>query len=75
MYTTHILVFETNSEIKHNLRISTHSYHLVQLPHISIVFIVRGSAGRFLLVYLSARRLRSSGYYSKYQNGDLSSGF
>ena len=40
-----------------------------------IVFIVRSSAGRLLLVYLSARRLRSSGYYPKYQNGALSSGF
>ena len=40
-----------------------------------VVSIVRSSAGRFLLVYLSARRLRSSGYYPKYQNGPLSSGF
>ena len=32
-------------------------------------------AGSLLLVYLSARRLRSSGYYPKYQNGALSSGF
>ena len=30
-----------------------------------IVSIVRSSAGRHLLVYLSARRLRSSGYYPK----------
>jgi len=37
--------------------------------------IVRSSAGRPLLVYLSARRLRSSGYYPKYQNSDLTSGF
>ena len=35
----------------------------------------RSSAGRLMLVYLSARRLRSSGYYPKYQNGALSSGF
>ena len=28
-----------------------------------------------LLVYFSARRLRSSGYYPKYQNGALSNGF
>ena len=28
-----------------------------------VVSIVHSSAGRFLLVYLSARRLRSSGYY------------
>jgi len=28
-----------------------------------VVFIVRSSAGRLLLEYLSARRLRSSGYY------------
>ena len=28
-----------------------------------------------LLEYLSARRLRSSGYYPKYQNGTLLSGF
>ena len=33
------------------------------------------SAGRLLLVYLSGRRLRSSGYYPKYQNGAISSGF
>ena len=39
------------------------------------VSIVRSSAGRLLLVYLSPRRLRSSGYYPKYQNGVLSSGF
>ena len=31
-----------------------------------VVSIVRSSAGRLLLVYLSARRLRSSGYYPKY---------
>jgi hypothetical protein len=40
-----------------------------------VVFIVRSSAGKLLLVYLSAHRLRSSGYYPKYQNGALSSGF
>ena len=40
-----------------------------------IVYIVRSSAGRLLLVYLSARWLRSSGYYPKHQNGALSSGF
>ena len=34
-----------------------------------VVSIVRSSGGRLLLVYLSARRLRSSGYYPKYQNG------
>jgi hypothetical protein len=39
-----------------------------------VVSIVRISAGRLLLVYLSARRLRSSGYYPKYQYGALSSG-
>jgi hypothetical protein len=33
-----------------------------------VVSIVRRSAGRLLLEYLSARRLRSSGYYPKYQN-------
>jgi archaeosine-15-forming tRNA-guanine transglycosylase len=38
-----------------------------------VVSIVRSSAGRLLLVYLSARRLRSSGYYPKYQNGVISS--
>ena len=37
--------------------------------------IVRSSAGKLLLVYLLARRLRCSGYYTKYQNGALSSGF
>ena len=40
-----------------------------------VVSFVRSSAGRLLVVYLSARRLRSSGYYPKYQNGALSSGF
>ena len=40
-----------------------------------VVSIVRSRAGRLLLVYLSDRRLRSSGYYPKYQNGALSSGF
>ena len=40
-----------------------------------VVSIVHGSAGRLLLEYLSARRLRSSGYYPKYQNGAFSSGF
>jgi len=40
-----------------------------------VVSIVRSSAGRFLLVYFSDSRLRSSGYYPKYQNGALSSGF
>jgi hypothetical protein len=40
-----------------------------------VVSIVRSSAGRPLLEYLSARRLRSSGYYPNYQNGALSSGF
>ena len=39
------------------------------------VSIVRSSAGRLLLVYLSARQLRSSGYYPEYQNDALSSGF
>ena len=41
----------------------------------SVVSIVRSSAGRLLLVYLSARRLLSYGYYPEYQNGVLSSGF
>jgi len=40
-----------------------------------VVSIVRNSAGRLLLEHLSARLLRSSGYYPKYQNGALSSGF
>ena len=40
-----------------------------------VVSIVCSSAGRLVLVYLSARRLRSSGYYPKHQNGILSSGF
>jgi len=40
-----------------------------------VVSIVRSSAGRLLLKYLSARRLRSSGYYSENQNGALSIGF
>jgi len=40
-----------------------------------VVSIDRSSAERLLLVYLSARLLRSSGYYSTYQNGALSSGF
>ena len=40
-----------------------------------VVSIIRSSVGRLLLVYLSARRLRSSGYYTKYQNDAHSSGF
>ena len=40
-----------------------------------VVSIFRSSAGRLLLVYLSARRLRSSGYYPEHQNGAHSSGF
>ena len=40
-----------------------------------VVSIFRSSAGRRLLVFLTARRLRSSGYYPKYKNGGLSSGF
>ena len=36
-----------------------------------VVSIVRSSTGRLLLVYLSARWLRSSGYYPKYQNRAL----
>jgi len=40
-----------------------------------VVSIVHSSAGRLPLEYLSARRLRSSGYYPKYQNGALSNGF
>ena len=39
------------------------------------VSIVCSSAGRLLLENLSVRRLHSSGYYPKYQNGALSSGF
>jgi hypothetical protein len=35
------------------------------------VSIVRSSAGRLLLEYLSARRLRSYGFYPKQQNGAL----
>ena len=42
---------------------------------VGVVSIVCSSAGRLLLVYLSAHRLCSSGYYPKYQNGALSSGF
>jgi len=40
-----------------------------------VVSIVRSSARRLLLIYLSARRLCSSGYYPKYQNGAILSGF
>ena len=40
-----------------------------------VVSIVRRSVGRRQLVYISARRLRSSGYYPKYRNGALSSCF
>jgi len=42
---------------------------------VGVVSIVHSSAGRLLLVYLSARQLRFSGYYPKNQNGALSSGF
>jgi hypothetical protein len=49
---------------------------LGQLPSDGgVVSIVRSSVGRLLLEYLSGRRLLSSGYYPKYQNGALSSGF
>jgi len=37
--------------------------------HRGVVSNFRSSAGRLLLEYLSACRLRSSGYYPKYQNG------
>jgi hypothetical protein len=37
--------------------------------------IVRSNAGMLLLEYLSARQLRSSGYYPKFQKSALSSGF
>ena len=40
-----------------------------------VVSTVRSSAEKLLLEYLSARRLRSSGYYPKYEDGALSSGF
>jgi len=40
-----------------------------------VVFIVRSSAGRLLLAYLSAHGLCSSGYYPKYKIGALSSDF
>ena len=40
-----------------------------------VVSTVRSSAGRLLLEYLSARRLRYSGYYPKYQHCALLSGF
>ena len=40
-----------------------------------VVSIVRSSAGRLLLVYLSDRRLCPSVFYPKYKNGALSSGF
>ena len=42
---------------------------------VGIVSIVCSSAWMLLLEYLSARRLCSSGYYPKYQNGALSNGF
>jgi hypothetical protein len=48
---------------------------IVPLGDGGVVSIVRSSARRLLLEYLSARRLRSSGHYPKYQNGGLSSGF
>ena len=40
-----------------------------------VVSIVCSSAGRLLLVYLSARQLRSSGYYPKYQMAPFQVGF
>ena len=53
-----------------------HNSSLAQLHRDGgVVSIVRSNAGRLLLVYLSTRRLRSSDYYPKYQNGTLSSGF
>ena len=40
-----------------------------------VVSIVHSSAGRLLQLYLSARRLPSTGYYQKYQNGAIWSVF
>jgi len=40
-----------------------------------IVSIVRSSAGRLLLEYLSALWIRSFGYNPEYQNGAILSGF
>ena len=40
-----------------------------------VVSTVRSSEGRLLLVYLSARRLRSSGYFPKYKMAIFQVGF
>jgi hypothetical protein len=40
-----------------------------------VVSTVSSSAGRPLLEYISARRLRASGYYPECQNGALLRGF
>ena len=42
---------------------------------VDVVSVVRSSAGRLLLVYISACQLRSSGYYPKNKNCAISSGF
>ena len=73
---------ETDFLLTMNFIIFTNQGYLLQNSSLGqlhsdggVVSIVRSSAGRFLLVSLSARRLRTSGYYPKYQNGALSSGF
>ena len=73
---------ETDFLLTMNFIIFTNQGYLLQNSSLGqlhsdgdVVSIVRSSAGRLMLVYLSARRLRSSGYYPKYQNGVLSSSF
>jgi len=69
LLTMNFILFTNQGFPLHNSSLGQlHSYR-------GVVSIVRGSAGRLLLEYLSAHGLCSSGYYPKYQNGALSSGF
>ena len=69
---------ETDSLLTMNFILFTNQGHPLQNSSLGqlhsdggVLSIVRSSAGRLLLEYLSARRLRSSGYYPEYQNGAL----
>jgi len=73
---------ETNFLLTMNFTLFTNQGYLLRNSSLwqlhcdgGVVSIIRSSAERLLLEYLSACQLRSSGYYPKYQNGTLSSGF
>jgi hypothetical protein len=66
--------FLLNTKFIHftNQRYSLQNTSLGQLHRdVGAVFTVCSSAGRFLLECLSVCQLRSSGFYKKYQNGDI----